>query len=810
MQDELVSGDCPEGYYDTLLASTAYSKPYTFSLSGVEYDLIYRTTADTEGLGQTAFAFAFNRDTGVFMPVEYAVGDTALAALVAGGVSSAVSIGKFVFLAGKTVVPTWEGTQRHNVTENLKRMVAWVRGGAFTRTFKLTLKRPDGSEVEGSYKTVSASYPELLDTSDLLTSDAEYQKKVNDRVYAYNSEVTKWIGTAAEDITPENIAQQLVESLTTAGVVGVSRVDGTVVIEDPAFIELSSEDGGDGSLLRAVGNELLSADLLSTVHWVGKIVKIRPLRSNGDDAFYLEAFAKDNVSTGITEVSWRESCGFKMQPLTAFILGTVQDGTLYLSSSPATLATMSGTEVPGFEANGVGDDITSPLPTMFGNRIDYLGQMQDRLVIGSGVILLMSKPGKYFNWFRTSVLTVADDDPIELFSLGSEDDTISASATYDRNLLLFGRKKQYSISGRQPLTPKTASVAAITAFEDAVDADPQTSGNLVLYAQRSGDVADQERRSTLHQIQVGQLADTPESADIAQQLSTYLHGTPVQIVAVTSPKFVALRTDASRQSLYTYSYLDNVGTGERITDSWSTWIWDSAVGDTIGVTKSPDGAGLLVYMLRQGLDASSSRKWWVACEQFNLDTRLSYYPYADSLRPYPTIAGVGSYINASSLPEAGCIAFSFGSERPLIGAPLARLGDFLTGYEDSTEAWVGITAPAFVTPTNPYIRDRNGNAIVTGRLTLGRVNVSVADTAALTIEVTSARGTYTATEFTGRIFGNTANLIGYQPVVTAVVGGAVGKATTQCSYTLRAHSWMPLTVTSLAWVGQYFNNTRRV
>lgn len=808
LKDELVMGNATPTLVAGLAANSDISKPVGFSVDGNDYDLICRRDADRAALGQTGFAFCFNRTTGQFIPISYAAGDAALDSLVSGGVSSAVGVGRFLFLAGRTITPEWVGTQRHEAPANVARIAGWVRGGAYSRSFKITLKRANGTEVEASYKTVSASYPTLLNTSDLLTSDTDYQKKVNDRVYAHNSEVTKWIGTAAADITPENIAEQLRLDLISKGVVGVTRVEGTVMIEDPNFIEASGEDGGDGSLMRVVGNELLSADLLSTVHWVGKVVKIRPLRSNGDDAFYLEAFAKDNISTGITEVSWREAAGFQMQPTVTFVIATVVGGTLYMGSNPAALATATGIDVPPFKANSVGDDITSPLPTMFGNRIDYLGSFQDRLVIGSGTVILMSKPGDYFNWFRTSVLTIADDDPIELFSLGSEDDTIRASTTYDRNLLLFGKKKQYTINGRQPITPKTASVVVITAHEDAVDAEPVNSGNYVFYAQASG--PDDRRVSSFQQIQVGQLADTPESADLGQQLSTYLSGNPVQIVAVTKPKFAVLRTTGERHGFATYGYLDNPGNGERVVDSWSKWGWDASLGVCVGVSKSLDGSGLYVFMLRNGLDSAGAAKWWIACEQFDLTAKLSLYPYADSLRTYPTMTDAGSFLNANNMPDAGCIAFGQGSLRPFVGSPLDLLPQFLADREDEAEAFVGITAPAFVTPTNPYMLDRNGKAITSGRLTLGRVAITVAETAGMTVDVTSFGTTKRVTDFNGRILGSSLNVVGYQPVYSGTVKSPIGKEARKCTYTIGAKSWLPLTVTSLEWVGQYFNNTRRL
>ncbi len=808
LKAEAVGGAAAAGHFTKLLTATAQSKPFSFSISGIEYDLIYRTDADSQSLGQQGFAFCFNKTTGAFVPISYAGTDTVLDTLVAGGVSAATSIGRFLFLAGHTIVPTWTGTARHNVTANLQKMAVWVRGGAYSRTFKITLTKANGTTTVASYKTVSASYPTLLDTTDLLTSDADYQKKVNDRVNAYNGEVTKWIGTAAADIAPESIAEKLRLALVAAGVTGCSVNNSTVLIDNSLYVEVKAEDGGDGSLIRGVGNGILAADLVSVIHYHGKVVKVKPQKSNSLDAFYLEAYAKDGISTGVTEVAWRESSGYKMQPNTAFCIATIEAGTLYIGGTPAKLQTLSGVTVPTFSPNPVGDDLTNPLPTLFGNRIDYLGSFQDRLVIGSGTIILFSKPGKYFDWFRSSVLTLPDDDPIEVFSLGAEDDIISSSVTYDRNLVLFGKNRQYTVSGRQPITPKTASIVGVTAHEGATDADPISSGNFVFYAQKQGEGA--ARKASLHQIQAGALADTPESSDLSQQLSTYIGGTPVQLVALDTPKFVGLRTTASRTTLYAYSYLDGPGNAERLFDSWSKWTWDEKVGHVIGITKSPDDTGLLIYMIKEGKDYANANKWWVSCEQFTLITSKSTYPYLDSLRPYSAIGGVGSYVNPYNYPTEAAIAFTSTGYRPFMGAPITGLTQFLTDYTTGTDGWVGIGYQALVTPTNPYIKDKAGNAILDGRLTLGRVRVSIADTGGAYIDVTSSQGTKTVTDFNGRILGDSSNLIGYQPIVTTSIYGNIGKETRQCSYSIKARTWLPLTITAVEWVGQYFNRTQRV
>lgn len=798
MRHEVVLADYLAATHNGVVADTATHKEYTFFVDGIEYALFYRTGEQTDPTLQTlSFAWCLNKITKQFVPIQTDAADIVIDQLKAGGVSAIVNVGKYLYIAGNTIVPTYTGTDRFGEASNKSKLAAWVRGGQFSRTFTVTLTKADGTTVTGEYKTKPAAYPELLDTSDILTADPDYVKKVNDRTNLYNSNVTAYIGEAAEDITPANIATKLAEDLIANGVT-CTVINSTVVVNDPDFVEIEGDDGGDGTLLRAVGNEIAALDLVSTVHWAGKVVKVRPKKRDNDDALYLEAIPKNPLATGWTEVTWRETAGYTVQPTTVFIQGTVAGGTLYLASSATILAGLAGGTHPAYAGRTVGDDVTSPLPTFFDRRIDYLGVFQDRLVIGSGATLLYSRPGDYFNWFRQSTLTVNETDPFEMYALGSEDDTIKSSTTYDRSAVFFGERKQYTVSGRQKLIPQTASIVVVSSHEDATQANPQNSGNFVFYAQcRNG-------TASMHQIQTGLIAESPESYEISQQLEKYLLGCPVQIAPLTAPNLLILRTDTFRKGFYTYSYLDASNGAERIFDSWSKWQWDNSIGDIVGVT-TKNGA-ILVVTVRHGENAAGSDKSYLVCDEFTTDTNLSALPYADSLRPASNTAG---FINENTDAPA-IVAFEDSSLFRWLGTPYDELPGFLEEYPDEPGMWAGIEYPAYVEPTNPYIRDRNGKAVVAGRLTLGRLSVSVANTAGMVGEVITKQGTKVVVNFNARILGQIANMVSRQPTVTTSVSVPVGKEVRECAYRLRAKSWLPLTITAIEWTGQSFNNSRRV
>lgn len=799
--------------YNATLADIASYKSHTFFIDGVEYVLLLRHAAKVTG-SLAPVAWCYNKDTKAFLPLNLAGTDTVLDALVSGGATSVVNTGRFVFIAGNTIVPATVNTDDHGATTNSRRCAVWVRGGAYSRTFTATFKLAGGSTVVATYKTLASSYPGTLDTSSIAYSDPEYQKKVNDATAAYNSAATQWIGQAAEDIQPDNIAQKLLDAAVVGGLTG-TRVGSHIVFDyTQAIVEVSVDDGGDGSLIRGVGSEISSADLVSTVHYVGKIVKVRPKNSDGADAYYLKAYPKISGATGWAEVVWREGAGLTQQIAGLLVYGTVEGEELYLASTAAGLEAMTGLENPEISPNLVGDAISSPPPAFIGKTITYLGLFQDRMVVGSGAVLTFSKPGDYLNFFRTSVLTVQDDDPVEIYALGSDDDVISHGTIYDKNLFLFGKRKQYAVPGRTPLTPKSNTIIPMSAFEDATDAAPVASGNLVFYS-KPRDATAAAPSASVYQLQIGVVADSPESYEISQQLDKYLAGTPLELVALTAkPHTLFVRTAGQSNGVYVYRYVDSQGGTERLWDSWSRWEWEPSIGALAGITEYNDD--LLTFTVRKGTAVDTSEKVWIAADKFTLNTSLSSRPYADSLRPMPdyTTPSASAWMHDMNPEVSTAIIAAFDSsvDEYLLGTTAAGIPDFLEAYGGGAEAnmWVGIYHAAWFTPTNPFMRDRNDKAILDGRLTLGRMAFTLSESGGCHVIVSSKGRDTVALAFNGRRTGYSTAAIGRQPLISDTVSAAIGKETRDCSVSVYANTWLPCTVSAMGWRGQFFNNARRV
>jgi hypothetical protein len=792
--------------------NAAYARQYrtfSFYVGGTEYAMIYQGAARTAG-NSMPFAFCINKSTGKFLTVSV-LGGAAMDPWVNGGVSAVTMVGQFMAMAANNYLPTKTETDLYAASAT--KGVAQVRLGSYSRTYKLTIKRAStGITYVGVYTTMASSYPTLLSTSDIPATATDYQKQVNDRVYAWNSAQNKWIGDAASDIQPENIAEKLRVSIVGAGLpsINIARLGGTLYFGDTS--EVSVDDGGDGTTFRGVLNDLDDTAKLTSVHYPGKLVKIS---AKGQEPFYMQAIAENpSLPAGSAQaVRWKEGAAQVVTPASVFALGLVQGTTLYLGSAAAIQAA-TGVQAPTYAPSVCGSSADQGgVPYFFGKQISCLTVFQDRLLVIANGVIFASRVGDYFNWFRTSKLTLTDDDPIEFFALGSEDDVIHHAVTYNKDCFLFGERKQYTIPGRIALTPSSASAAAAASERGTTSAAPVALANLVFYSKSrpaASQIGVSKYTSSVSQFQLGTFQDTPEAYDISEQLGLYLRGKTIEFAAVSKPHTVLLRMDGQDYGLYLYNYQDAQGSQQRTADAWHRWEWDVNVGQIIGITDNQGVVNVFTLRTRPG-------EVWVACEEFSMDASVSDTPHLDMQRSANAYAtGTGFLKKGTYEPAAGAVAgTSDAGSLVFLGTTLANYDQFMTQAFPSNPnppANVGLSFDAYVDLTPPFTRDQNDVAITNGRLVVNSYRVHVANTGGLQAQLTNlASGDVTQVlNFNGRRVGLPNNLPSTQPISSASLSVPCGRANQEHVIRLQAVRWNPLAITAIEWVGQYFNSVRRV
>ena len=774
------------------------------------------------------------------------------------GFSAAVQVGRYLLLYPNSTpffhapsVDIWADRALNNP------VAVEVKQGVPNRTYRLAATI-DGNPYSWTYTTPSTAYTGVLDTSDIPYTATDYQKQVNDRVNAYNSAVTQWITTAASQTRPSYIIQQLVAA---AAPLWGSVFEGWEVQDNAAVIfalrahDWDIHDGGDGSLVAVAEQTVTDASKLTHIHYPGKIVQVKPER--GTQSFYVKAVTVQQYTAFVSKVRWEECARTEQQqPPSPFVIIAYNPdsttNTIGISVDNPALRVMIDDptiDLPDFGVRLVGDEDSSPAPRYINQQVSWMGMFQDRLCLATGPHISMSEVGNYFNFYRTQTLTVPDSDPVEIFAIGAEADTIRHSVIFDRSLVLFGDLQQYHIDGRIPITPASAHVIQSGAVEDAVDCPPVTGGNSVFFGKR------REETTEVFQMEVGDVAGTSNFVGLGLQLNDYLPGRPSQLLYVSSPSTLFVRTSEAPHSIFVFRFIDQGG--QRLMDSWSRFEYNPAFGLIHSMFYHDDAVYLRVA--REAWQDDTGKVWtggrgdygFDALERQSLLPQVSGMPYLDSVRRADSVytgAAIGKDWWAENYPFLATVFArdKIANYSPTDPAPpkfqywlhgvqpnIKTLSEWDAAFadiptRDMDYCVAGIPFDSYVELTSPVRRDQGGQPIMQGRLTVNRLDVYYKDAGGFEATVTSrygitqqynsfdwsvtdtAYGKVTALRFNGRVLGQAANMVGVIPITTGSTTVFVGRESKDYVCKISSRGWMPLSITRVTWTGQWFLNHRFV
>lgn len=669
-----------------------------------------------------------------------------LAGLQLNGCSAITSVGSFVMFAIKNTPCVTPVTEQFPAA-TISAGVIWIRGGAYDRTYSII--------YAGGITT-----------------------------YSYTTPPPTAAG-AASTISPQNIAAQLTAGLNSVNPGSAVQV-GSHIWWKPGFSGIFSvTDGGDGSLIRGVYNVIAQTSDLPLMGQNGQTISVGA--APGIPGFYVKAVTKDGGQFG--ECIWQE-CGVYRRgtPSNVFCMEFTDASSIV---NVGTWGSVIGS--PSWQPSRAGDLVSNPTPRWMNNQITYLGMFQDRLLIGSDSALSVSGAGDYLNPFRSTVTTVPISDGFEMIAQGSEDDILRYSVPYNKNLVIFGDQRQYLISGGQALTPTSANMTIMTVYANATGVQPVAAGGQIYYARdRDGFVG-------VNQIQPGTYVDSAESFPASAQVSGYIPSSLNGMTAIPgAPARLILRSKAAQRSLYVFTYLDQPD--GRKQDAWDRWDYGEQNGVLVGISPLPDGMIMLWARYNKG------RLWMVADYQ-SFNPALSRSAYMDSIRTFTEVDFAGSPI---SYTDTGWVcAYKSTSNRFLVGDDLNQGLALNAMYPTETLALeVGVPYESAVTLTNPYQRDGQGKAILSGRTVITRLLCSLKQTSGMLATIISGNATQTY-DFNGRILGSIINRIGRVPISSDSHSVSIGRETREYTAKLASKLWYPFTLMGIEWVGQAYNRTPR-
>lgn len=124
-----------------------------FDVGGKEYIVALRQGPRPATANPLPVAIVYNKTDKVFLDLVRNVTDTQLDLVESGGVAAATAIGKYLFVSGNTTVVSGSSNVVWNTNSNFEKAVVWIRGGAFSRRYTVTVRRQNGVHVSVNYTT---------------------------------------------------------------------------------------------------------------------------------------------------------------------------------------------------------------------------------------------------------------------------------------------------------------------------------------------------------------------------------------------------------------------------------------------------------------------------------------------------------------------------------------------------------------------------------------------------------------------------------------------------------------------------------
>ena len=294
----------------------------------------------------------------------------------------------------------------------------------------------------------------------------------------------------------------------------------------------------------------------------GFIVKIVGAAATGADDYYVKFVA--NTGSGFGHGVWQETVAPAIQYLfdattMPHVLVRETDGTFTFRKF-----TWSG--------RVAGDAITAPNPSFVGSTIQNVNLFRNRLALLADENVILSAADAYDRFWPESVQTVVDSDPIDLSAGSRKINLLTSSLAFADVLLVFSRNGQFRLSGGNAvaasLTPKTATITQVTAFEMSQAVDPVIVGRTMYFPVPRGEYGG------LREFFLPDASGpVPTSEEVTAAVPRFLPSDLSNLIATAAEEAVYAVSKSQPRRIYLYKFLFQGD--DKLQSAWSYWEFNA-------------------------------------------------------------------------------------------------------------------------------------------------------------------------------------------------------------------------------------------
>lgn len=407
-------------------------------------------------------------------------------------------------------------------------------------------------------------------------------------------------------------------------------------------------------------------------------------------------------------------------------------GAIYFTFGPMTL-----------EERAAGDQATAPYPFSGIPTINDVFFFKNRLGFVGGQDVILSESGRYFNFWRTTVRSVVDSDPIEITAANVRVSTLYSAVPFNDQLILWSDRTQYRLQGEPTLTPKTASIQPISEFQSIPDARPAATGQTLLFGSPHENYS-----GVFEYFPIGD-GNRYGSVDTTINVPTLIPNDIREIVTCQAENTALIRSGLD-STIYLYRYLYNAQ--EKVQSAWAKFtlhtskilgmeVYDSVLyllvlsgSSSFICSLALDGANQIADLQNPHMDFLTTNSQ-IDPADITYDGTTDITTIVVPWTPQTLISGNVSPKTYTMLNREN--DDDWGANIPI----LTTVTNTITVRGDWTARpfWVGSIAPASITLPTVYLRSQRqggSGAIQAGTLRLRSGCVSYRNTGYFTVTVT--------------------------------------------------------------------------
>lgn len=338
--------------------------------------------------------------------------------------------------------------------------------------------------------------------------------------------------------------------------------DGSVIYASHATkdFRIKSEDGENNNAIKTFKSRTQRFSALPGRAEPGFLMEVIGEEGTEFDNYYVEYQA---TVSGSHSGAWRETRkpGIKYQIDAATMPHTLiheADGTFTFKQAT-------------WGERKVGDEDSSPEPSFIGRPIDDVFLYRGRLGFLAGEGVILSDTTDLFNFWRKTVTTDLDDDPIDIVSGGAEVTRLRSAAPLSSRLVLFGDQHQLGLTSQDSLSARTVTVDQLSHFDALAAVRPVGVGTELYFAQQAGTA------TRLRAMFVRSDGETFDAEDVTAQAPAYIPAGVFQLAASPVANLVAAAAGAAR-SLHLYKF--HLSGDQRVQSA--VFDWQFPVGAVVG------------------------------------------------------------------------------------------------------------------------------------------------------------------------------------------------------------------------------------